>query len=37
LTAENYDKSIESFNSVKSNTQKLNSDIEAIKKLSGII
>lgn len=31
-----YEESIKSYNRVKSETQKLNSDIEAIKKLSGI-
>jgi hypothetical protein len=36
LTAEKYEKSIEEFNKLKSDTTKLNSDIEEIKKLSGI-
>jgi len=36
LTAEGYEKSIEEFNKVKSDTKKLNNDIEEIKKLSGI-
>jgi hypothetical protein len=35
-TPESYEKTILEYNKVKSETQKLNSDIEAIKKLSGI-
>jgi hypothetical protein len=37
LTADKYDKSIEEYSNVKNESEKLNSDIEAIKKLSGII
>jgi len=36
LTAENYNSSVDEYSKVKTETQKLNSDIEAIKKLSGI-
>jgi hypothetical protein len=35
-TPESYEKAILEYNKVKSETQKLNSDIDAIKKLSGI-
>lgn len=37
LLPENYEKSVKEFNSIKSETEKLNNDIDAIKKLSGII
>ena len=36
LTPDSYKKNIEEYSSVKSQTEKLNSDIEEIKKLSGI-
>ena len=37
LNPEQYEDSVKQYNRLKSDTQKLNSDIEAIKKLSGLI